>query len=140
MGIEPRFHEVETDGPIIIWKFSNPPRNLATLETGAELVQLVEEFDRNPELRVGIVTSGVPGMFIQHFDVSSILGWAETLNKASDDMIQECFLQLWTTLMDPDDTVSVPAWRDVLADRAFQPGSNPQYRAAAKARLLKAEQ
>jgi len=89
METEPRFHEVEIDGPIIIWKFSNPPRNLATIETGAELVQLVEEFDRNPELRVGIVTSGVPGMFIQHFDVASILGWAEAMNKASDEEIAQ---------------------------------------------------
>jgi enoyl-CoA hydratase/carnithine racemase len=85
MGIEPRFHAVERDGPIVIWRFSNPPRNLATLETGAELVQLVEEFDRDPELRVAIITSGVPGMFIQHFDVSSILGWAEALSQATDE-------------------------------------------------------
>ncbi len=85
MGTEPRFYQVEKEGPIIIWKFHNPPRNLATIETGAELVQLVEEFDKDPELRVGIVTSAVPGMFIQHFDVSLILDWAEGLNKASDE-------------------------------------------------------
>jgi len=64
MGTEPRFYRVEKEGPVIIWKFHNPPRNLATLETGAELVQLVEEFDRDPEVRVGIITSATPGMFI----------------------------------------------------------------------------
>jgi enoyl-CoA hydratase/carnithine racemase len=85
--MKPRFYQVETDGPVIIWKFSNPPKNLATIETGAELVQLVEDFDSDPELRVGIVTSAVPGMFIQHFDVSSILGWAENLSKASDEEV-----------------------------------------------------
>jgi enoyl-CoA hydratase/carnithine racemase len=85
MGIEPRFHTVERDGPIVVWRFSNPPRNLATLETGAELVQLVQELDQDSELRVGIITSAVPGMFIQHFDVSSILGWAEALTTASDE-------------------------------------------------------
>ena len=84
MAAEPRFHKVERYGSIVTWKFSNPPRNLATIETGAELVQLVEEFDRNPELRVGIVTSAMPGMFIQHFDVSSILEWAENMNTISD--------------------------------------------------------
>jgi enoyl-CoA hydratase/carnithine racemase len=87
MGTEPRFHTIEKDGPIVIWRFANPPRNLATLETGAELVQLVEEFDRDSELRVGIITSAVPGMFIQHFDVASILGWAETLSQASDEEV-----------------------------------------------------
>jgi len=85
MATEPQFHKVDKDGPIVIWKFSNPPKNLATLETGAELVQLVEEFDRDPELRVGIVTSAVPGMFIQHFDVSTILEWAENMNTISDE-------------------------------------------------------
>jgi len=85
MAAEPRFHKVEKDGPIVIWRFSNPPKNLATIETGAELVQLVEEFDKDPELRVGIVTSAVPGMFIQHFDVSTILEWAENMNTISDE-------------------------------------------------------
>jgi len=85
MAPEPRFYKVEREGPVVIWRFSNPPRNLATLETGAELVQLVEEFDKDPKLRVGIVTSAVPGMFIQHFDVSSILEWAENMNTISDE-------------------------------------------------------
>jgi enoyl-CoA hydratase/carnithine racemase len=89
METAPRFHTVERDGPIVVWRFSNPPRNLATLETGAELVQLVEEFDRDAGLRVGIVTSGVPGMFIQHFDVSSILGWAEAASQLSEEATAE---------------------------------------------------
>jgi len=89
MGIEPRFYHIEKDGPVITWKFSNPPRNLATIETGKELVQLVEEFDKDPELRVGIVTSATPGMFIQHFDVSLIVDWAEAMNKASDEEIAQ---------------------------------------------------
>lgn len=32
--------------------------------------------------------TAVPGMFIQHFDVSSILDWAETMNRGSDARIQ----------------------------------------------------
>ena len=89
MGMEPRFYHIEKDGPVIVWKFSNPPRNLATIETGEELVQLVEEFDKDPELRVGIVTSATPGMFIQHFDVSLIVDWAEAMNKASEEEIAQ---------------------------------------------------
>ncbi|MCP4753773.1 MAG: enoyl-CoA hydratase/isomerase family protein [Proteobacteria bacterium] len=85
MTSAPRFYEIEKDGPVVIWKFSNPPRNLATIETGEELRSLVEAFDKDPNLRVGIVTSAVPGMFIQHFDVSSIVGWAEDMSKASEE-------------------------------------------------------
>jgi len=89
MGIEPKFHQVEKEGPIIIWKFHNPPRNLVTMESGLELKALVEEFDQDPELLVGIVTSATPGKFIQHFDVSLILGWAEGMNKASEEEIDQ---------------------------------------------------
>jgi enoyl-CoA hydratase/carnithine racemase len=89
MSIEPKFHQIEKDGPIIIWKFHNPPRNLATIESGEELRALVEEFDQDPELRVGIVTSATPGKFIQHFDVSLILGWAEDMNKLSEEEVNQ---------------------------------------------------
>jgi enoyl-CoA hydratase len=94
MIIEPRFHKVEKDGPIIIWKFNNPPKNMATLETFTELVSLVEAFDKDPELRVGIVTSAVPGMFIQHFDVSVLLGWAESIREASQEEVDQLLAAL----------------------------------------------
>ena len=85
METSPRFYKVERDGPIIIWKFDNPPRNLATIDTMNELTQLVKEFDKDAELRVGIVTSATPGKFIQHFDVSLILEWAEQFKNLSED-------------------------------------------------------
>ena len=87
MGFEPRFYEVEKDGPIIIWQFNNPPRNLATLETLTELTLLVEEFDQDDGLRVGVLTSATPGIFIQHFDVAVLLGWAEAMREASEEEI-----------------------------------------------------
>ncbi|MBW2087181.1 MAG: enoyl-CoA hydratase/isomerase family protein [Deltaproteobacteria bacterium] len=89
MAIEPRFYKIERDGPVLVWKFSHPPQNLATIESGQELVELVQEFDKDPELRVGIITSATPGMFIQHFDVSSILDWAENLSKASEEEVAQ---------------------------------------------------
>jgi len=89
MEIEPRFHKVEKDGPVIIWKFDNPPQNMATLERSIELISLVEAFDQDPELRVGIVTSATPGKFIQHFDVSVLLGWAEVMQDSSEEEIQQ---------------------------------------------------
>ena len=93
----PRFYMVERDGPVIIWKFDNPPRNLATIDTMNELVALVEEFDKDDELRVGIVTSATPGKFIQHFDVSLILEWAEGLKNLPEDE----FAQLLATFPPP---------------------------------------
>ena len=89
MTAEPKFYQIEKKGPIVIWRFSNPPRNLATVETGEELRSLVESFDNDPELRVGIVTSAVPGMFIQHFDVSSIVDWAEQMSQATEEELAQ---------------------------------------------------
>lgn len=94
MAIEPRFHKVERDGPIIIWKFDNPPRNLATIDSMTELTQLVEEFDQDAELRVGIVTSATPGKFIQHFDVSQLLEWAEQFKDMSEDDVAQIIAAL----------------------------------------------
>jgi len=87
MGIEPRYHIVEKNGPIVIWKFNNPPQNLMNLETGAEFTELVEEFEADPDLRVGIITSNLPHVFIQHFDVSTIL--TEWSNKSPEELAAE---------------------------------------------------
>jgi enoyl-CoA hydratase/carnithine racemase len=73
MAIEPKYYLVEKQGPITIWRFNNPPQNLMNLETGAEFTELVEEFEADPEARVGIYTSNLDHVFIQHFDVSTIL-------------------------------------------------------------------
>ncbi|MFH1646259.1 MAG: enoyl-CoA hydratase/isomerase family protein, partial [Chloroflexota bacterium] len=63
------------------WKFYNPPKNLWTTETGTEFAQLQDEFYKDPELRVGVFTSAMPDVFIQHFDVSILVNMGETLAK-----------------------------------------------------------
>jgi enoyl-CoA hydratase len=82
---EPKFFQVEIDGPIIIWKFHNPPQNLMNIEAMTELGELVDAFDLNPELCVGIVTSATPGLFIQHFDVSILLEWGQSFSQLSKE-------------------------------------------------------
>lgn len=91
---EPKYYQIEKDGPIIIWKFHNPPKNLINIETMAELVELVEAFDKNPELRVGILTSATPGLFVQHFDVSLILEWGQGLSQLSKEDVAQTLAQL----------------------------------------------
>jgi enoyl-CoA hydratase/carnithine racemase len=78
---EPMYHQVERDGTIIIWKFHNPPQNLMTVETMTEL-------------RVGIVTSATPGLFIQHFDVSLLLEWGRGLSLLSKEEVAQHLDQL----------------------------------------------
>jgi len=85
MDRAPVFHEIEIDGPVVIWKFKNPPKNLLTRETGEELADLVEEFEGDRDLRVGILTSAVPDVFIQHYDVSALVEMAGRLRATTDD-------------------------------------------------------
>ena len=85
MEKEPQFFKVETDGPVIIWKFHNPPKNLWTETVETELGDLVEAFFADSDLRVGIITSALPDVFIQHFDVSLLVNWGETLRTISTD-------------------------------------------------------
>jgi len=74
-----KYHQVEKDGPVVIWKFDNPPKNLINAETGAELDGLVTAFENDPSLRVAVLTNQRPGVFIQHVDVATILPRAEAL-------------------------------------------------------------
>lgn len=81
MEKEPQFFKVEKDGPIIIWRFDNPPRNLWNIQTGMEFAQLAEDFYKDPDLRVGIFTSAMPDVFIQHYDVSLLVEMGKNLLK-----------------------------------------------------------
>ncbi len=75
---EPRFFDVEKDGPIVIWRFNNPPKNLWNAETGPEFYRLAQEFYEDPDLRVGIFTSALRDVFIQHYDVSQLVKAGES--------------------------------------------------------------
>ena len=87
MENEPQLYEVERDGPVIIWKYHNPPNNLLSGEAWAELLKLAEEFEKDPDLRVGILTSALPDVFIQHHDVALLLQMSEQLRNVPDDEI-----------------------------------------------------
>jgi len=87
MGVDPRFFIVEKEGPVVVWKFNNPPQNLMNLETIAEFTELVEAFEADSEARVGIYTSNLDHVFIQHFDVSTILN--EWSRKTPEELAAE---------------------------------------------------
>ncbi len=43
MAIDPKFHILDKEGPVTIWRFNGPPQNLMNLQTGAEFAELVEK-------------------------------------------------------------------------------------------------
>jgi len=81
MAKKPKFFMVEKDGKVVIWKFYNPPNNIWTMDTHQEFNDLVEELYEDPEMRVGIITSAMPDVFILHFDVGSLVKSGEELQK-----------------------------------------------------------
>jgi enoyl-CoA hydratase/carnithine racemase len=79
MPFKPEVFLVERDGPVVIWKYNNPPKNLWTAEAQNEYTQLIEEMEADPTLRAGVFTSALPDVFIQHFDVSILVMIGEML-------------------------------------------------------------
>jgi len=89
MAKEAKFFQVEIDGPVVIWRFNNPPRNLWNVETATEFDDLVEALYDDPDLRVGIITSAMPNVFIQHFDVSLLVEWGQALVDTPGELLVE---------------------------------------------------
>ena len=50
--------------------FPNPPTNLVVPETVSRLHEVVVEMSEDPDVRVVIFTSGLPGFFFNHFDLA----------------------------------------------------------------------
>lgn len=63
---------IETDGAVRTLFTSNPPRNMMTSTTAAELDAAVADALADPAVRVLILTGGEPGVFIRHYDVAEI--------------------------------------------------------------------
>jgi len=79
MAKELKLFQVERDGPVIIWKYNNPPKNLGNPVMIAEFLQLQNELIEDASLRVGIFTSALPDVFIQHWDVSNLVERGQSL-------------------------------------------------------------
>ena len=64
---------VEIASRVATVTIDNPPINIITLALYAELTQLVEELQRDPDLSVVVFKSANPDFFLAHFDVEAIL-------------------------------------------------------------------
>lgn len=68
--------ETTRDGRILTVRLHNPPRNFMTAQMVRELDELLRDLESDDEIRVVILTGGVEGIFITHFDVEEILAGA----------------------------------------------------------------
>ena len=67
-----RFLKTRHEGATLVVELANPPRNLLNAPMVAELTVLVNEVERNSEVRALILTGGVEGIFITHYDVGEL--------------------------------------------------------------------
>ncbi len=65
-----RTHIAERVGII---EFHNPPHNFMTSEMVREFDQVTREWENDPHIRAIVITGGVEGVFITHYDVGDIL-------------------------------------------------------------------
>ena len=61
--------ETQRDGRVMTVRLSHPPHNFMTGRMVAELVDLVDDLRDDASVGAVIVTGGVEGSFVTHFDV-----------------------------------------------------------------------
>jgi enoyl-CoA hydratase len=74
----PTMPQIETsqDGRVLTVRLLNPPRNFMTTQMVRELDELLRELESDDETRAVVITGGVDGIFITHFDVAEIVAGA----------------------------------------------------------------
>lgn len=81
-------HERKDAAAIV--RFDNPPRGYMTMPQIEELAPVVDELARDDAVRAVVFTGAVPGVFIRHYDVASIVGIADVVRGTG--MSQEALL------------------------------------------------
>jgi enoyl-CoA hydratase len=71
--------QTHREGTTLIATMSNPPRNLMNAPMVAELTAMAEAAERDAEVRALILTGGVDGIFITHYDVGELSALSDRL-------------------------------------------------------------
>lgn len=79
-----QYFSVQRDGPVAVCTFTNPPLNLMNGAMIAELTQLASEIEADPDVRAMVLTGGVEGIFITHYDVSELVQAGEGLQQVQE--------------------------------------------------------
>ena len=80
---EYRFLKLRSEGAALVVELTNPPRNLLNAPMVAELTALADELEQNSEVRALILTGGVEGIFITHYDVGELSTLSDRMRGSS---------------------------------------------------------
>jgi enoyl-CoA hydratase len=79
------FLQLRRDGPVLIATMSNPPRNFLNAPMVAELHALADALKDDAEVRALVLTGGVEGIFITHYDVGELTVLSDVSRKRAAD-------------------------------------------------------
>ncbi|WP_069162393.1 enoyl-CoA hydratase/isomerase family protein [Nocardia altamirensis] len=65
--------EISRTGAVLTAALNNPPFNFLTSALLDELHELLDEVDKDPQVRAIVLTSAVPEAFVSHYDITEIL-------------------------------------------------------------------
>ena len=68
-----KYLELRRDGAVLVVSIHNPPKNFLNQPVMRELLAMADEAVGDPTVRVLIITGGVPGIFITHYDVGELV-------------------------------------------------------------------
>src|SRR5262249_40491663 len=66
------FWSLDRDGPVAIATFTRPPRNMMSFAAMGELESLLGKVATQSEVRVLVLTGGLPGYFVAHADLDAL--------------------------------------------------------------------
>jgi enoyl-CoA hydratase len=79
-----KFLELRRVGPTLVCAINNPPQNFLNATIIQELTSLTAEVAADESVRVLVLTGGVYGIFITHYDVSELAGLSDVMSKRDD--------------------------------------------------------
>jgi enoyl-CoA hydratase/carnithine racemase len=72
----------ERRGAAAVVTYANPPLGTMTAAGAEEMFQAVQAAARDAEVRCIVLTGGVPGIFVRHYDVGELTVLGERLAQA----------------------------------------------------------
>lgn len=80
----------------VLWvEFLNPPRNLMTLKMTSELLDLTQRLKDDESIRTVVLTGGLDGVFIMHFDVFALKQASATTPRMNMPLAKATIRLLW---------------------------------------------
>ena len=70
---------IERQGAVVVAEIGNPPHGYMNGETVTELTALLDDVEADDEVRAVVLTGGLPGVFIRHYDVGELEAQARAM-------------------------------------------------------------